>query len=61
MKTFSREEMRPASDTSRVTNTTRPVTVATMGISEVLSLRVGCWQAPLHLTVELPDVTSPVR
>lgn len=28
------------------------VTTVNAGIAEVLSMRVGCWRAPVHLTTE---------
>jgi len=46
----------PASPTAAATSgpPARPVTATSTGVGEILALHVGCWQAPIHVGIELP-------
>jgi hypothetical protein len=54
--------LKPATETHPVTatrsaspqGTSRPVSVVATGIGEILKMRVGCWQAPMHIGFSLP-------
>jgi hypothetical protein len=60
MKTLARNQLRDATkteaavqqDTADSDATDVGVTDVCTGIAEVLNMRVGCWRAPVHLTIE---------
>ena len=53
------QQPKPATETLPVTaahsasspNTSRPVGDVATGIIEILAMRVGCWQAPVHIAI----------
>jgi hypothetical protein len=44
----------PAAATATSGPPAGPVTATSTGVGEILALRVGCWQAPVHVGIELP-------
>jgi len=46
----------PATATATSGPLAGPVTATSTAVGEILTLRVGCWQAPVHVGIELPLV-----
>jgi len=54
--------LKPATENHPVTaprpagspSTSRPIDATATGIGELLNMRVGCWQAPVHIGCTLP-------
>lgn len=41
-------------DRGACSSESRPVGAVATGIGEILAMRVGCWQAPVNVGVDLP-------
>jgi len=62
MNRIVQELLKPATETNPVTaprsanspGASRPVGATATGIGEILRMRVGCWQAPVHIGFSLP-------
>jgi hypothetical protein len=54
MNTIVQQMLKPATETYRATGPRSAGSPTATGIGEILSMRVGCWQAPVHIGFSLP-------